>query len=428
MNLVLAGINHETAPVEYRERLAFSDSEAEQALLDLQQEKHISEAILLSTCNRTELYVVYKPSSGLKNDEVAGALIESILAWKNAEDMGTNSFYIRYDTQAARHLFRVSAGLESMIKGEAQILAQVKEAYRIGCKVRICGTILHKLMHLAFRAGKRARTETDIGIGAVSVSLAAVELAERIFRDLPKKNALVIGAGEMAGLTAQHFTDKGIKSLTVANRTEENARALAAKLGAAVAPFSNLTDAVADADVVIVSTAASLFLITPQMMRTVMKIRRNRPVFVMDISVPRNVDPEIGRVYNVFSHDIDDLQQIVDKNNARRSKEIPKVERIIEMEIGAFIEWLDSLQVAPTIKDLVGHIDEIRREEIEKNAKHFSDEQLEQVDMLTRSLVKKILHDPITRLRTGNGGDDEDTPFWVDTVRKVFNLEKNADE
>jgi len=428
MNLVLVGINHETAPVEYRERLAFPEADCVAALASLTAGPMISEAVLLSTCNRTELYAVYKPAAGRSKEDVAGSLMESILAWKNAEDMGTEPFYTRHDTRAAKHLFKVSAGLESMIKGEAQILAQVKEAYRLGCKAGSCGTVMHKLLHLAFRAGKRARTETEIGMGAVSISLAAVELSERIFRDLPRKKALVIGAGEMAGLTAQHFADKGVGSLTVTNRTEENARALAGKLGAAVASFDRLEDAVADADVVIVSTSAESFLVTPSLMRNVMKRRRNRPVFVMDISVPRNVDPDVAKVYNVFAHDIDDLRQIVDRNLEKRKKEIPKVERILEKELEALQEWHDSLQVAPTIKDLVGYIEEIRREEIEKSAKYFSGEQLEQLDVLTRSLVKKILHNPITSLRSANGTHDGDAPYWADTVRKVFNLGKQSDE
>ncbi len=427
MHLIMVGINHETAPVEFREKLAFNHDECTEALAALKKRDYVSECIMLSTCNRTELYVRTSPDAPLDRDAVSEALADYLTECKNVETLNRDLFYVRYDKYAARHLFRVAAGLESMIKGEAQILAQVRDAYSTACKVRSCDFFTHKLMHTAFRAGKRARSETDIGIGAVSVSLAAVELAERIYRKLSEKKALVVGAGEMARLTAEHFMSKGIRSLTVANRTLEKAETLSSELGARAVPFKNLVEEISEADVVITSTAAPYYIINPGIMQVAMKLRRNRQIFLIDIAVPRNIDPKVKRLYNVFAHDIDDLNLIVDRNLERRRAEMPRVERIVRQELESFQNWHSSLGVTPTIKDLVGTIDEIRREEIKKSAKYFDDEQLEHIDALTRSIVKKILHHPITKLRESGNGQSDGT-FWADTVRNIFNLRKTPDE
>jgi len=427
MHLILAGINHETAPIAFRECLAYSEKECEASLANFQDFPFVEESLLLSTCNRTELYAVWNPDHIDDPGQAAEGMIDFLLKQKNAGELNRDLFYVKKEVEAARHMFRVAAGLESMVRGEAQILAQVKAAYGTGCRVHSCGTVLHKLSHAAFRAGKKARTETDIGVGAVSVSLAAVELAERIFKNLDRKKALVIGAGEMAALTAQHFADKSVADLAVTNRTVEKARELAGRLGGRALPFSRLADAVAGADVVIVSTAAPYYIITPDIVKAAMKLRRNKSVFLMDIAVPRNVDPEVKKIYNVFSHDIDDLKNIVDSNLERRKSEIPRVERIIESELDDFVDWYAERQVTPTIKELMEQVEEIRREEIRRNAKHFNKEQMEQIDILTRSIVKKILHHPITTLKSSKNGR-EDIPYWVETVRNVFNLGKGSDE
>lgn len=427
MHLIMAGINHETAPVEYREKLAFNETECEDALETLKKRACFTECMILSTCNRTEIYVRTAPDADGNRDDIADSLIVFLTEYKQVETINRDIFYLRYDEYAARHLFRISAGLESMIKGEAQILAQVRQAYSVACRVRSCDFFLHKLLHAAFRAGKRARSETDIGVGAVSVSLAAVELAERIYRDLSEKKALVIGAGEMAHLTAEHFMSKGVSSLAVANRTLEKAQELAGELGARAVPFNNLIEEIAAADVVITSTAAPHFIIDTDSMKGAMKLRRNRQIFLIDIAVPRNIDPQVKRLYNVFAHDIDDLNQIVDRNLERRRAEIPRVERIVQQELDSFKQWHDSLGVTPTIKDLVGAVDEIRREEIKKSAKYFDEEQLEHIDAMTRSIVKKILHHPITKLRETKNGQS-DGSFWADTVRNIFNLRNANDE
>ncbi len=428
MRLTLVGINHETAPVEIRERLAFSEAEAELALNELNADPRVEECLLVSTCNRTELLTRHSPMPG---EEAAGIplwQIGKLKAWKSAGALDDGLFYSFHNREAARHAFRVAAGLESMMLGEAQILAQMKDAYAIATRARSNGFMLNKLMHAAFRAGKRARSETEIGVGAVSVSLAAAELAQKVFRDISKKRALVVGAGEMARLTAEHFIQKKIGSLAVTNRTDESGRALAGSLGGHFTPFADLKTALVDADAVIAATASREFVIDEKTVRAAMRERQNRALFIIDIGVPRNVDPAVKKIYNVFAHDIDDLRKIVDVNLGRRKREVPRVERIIEEELDDFVDWYRSLEVTPAIKELVEWADSVKRNEVERSAKHFSPEQREQLDALAQGLVGKLLHPPISLLRESRHGGADDAPYWVATIRKIFDLENNGRE
>jgi len=405
----MVGINHETAPVELRERLAFSAAECERTLKAFIEMPSVSEAVLLSTCNRTELYARQSERAPEAPAQLAQALVSQLIRCKQAKSLDAGLFSIRYDQDAIRHLYRVAAGLESMIKGEAQILGQVKDAYRTACNASTCRLFMHKLLHTAFRVGKRARAKTAIGVGAVSVSLAAVELAERVFGDLSGKQALVVGAGEMAELAAVQFADRGA-DLTLANRTESKARELADKLGGRIAPFEPLAEAVAETDLVFASTAASHFVITEAMLRPIMPVRRRGDLLLIDLAVPRNIDPAIRSLDGVCLYDIDDLRAAVDRNLAQRRTEIPKVERIVEKELAAFERWYKTHEIAPTIKDLVASIESLRQGEIERVAKYFSAEQLERIDQLTRRLVKKVLHHPITRLKDSLDHDEDGTP------------------
>lgn len=407
MRLVMVGISHESAPVELRERLAFNRSECERALASLLALPQVAEALLLSTCNRTELYVRSGEDEESSAVEVAALLVRELIRVKNADGLDAGLFCSRFDDDAIRYLYRVAAGLESMVKGEAQILGQVRDAYRIACGARGCGVVFHKLFHSAFRVGKKARAATGIGVGAVSVSLAAVELADQALGGLSGRRALVIGAGEMAGLAAAHLADRGAPP-TITNRTENRARALAEKLGGSVAPFERLTDALVDCDVVIASAAAPHCLITEDMMRDVMARRDGRPVVLIDIAVPRNIEPAVAGIDGVVLHDIDRLREVVDGNVGRRAAEVPKVERIIEKELDEFTRRVRSLKLVPAIKDMISVVESIRRDEIARVAKHFSKEQLEQLEQVTRSIVKKILHHPIMRLREGGGNGGED--------------------
>jgi len=402
MRLVMIGINHETAPVEVRERLAFDRPACEAALEKLLARPDVAEVMLLSTCNRTELYARQAEDAG-PLPAFADGLIRELIRIGDADGLDPALFQTRFNDAAVRYLCRVAAGLESMMKGEAQILAQVKDAYRIACGVGSCAAVLHKLLHAAFRVGKRARAATDISVGAVSVGLAAVQLAQEVFGEFRDRNVLVVGAGEMAALAASHLASRGA-SLAVANRTEGRARELAEKFGGKVVPFEQLTQAVAGSDLVITSTAAPHHLITEAMM---LDIGPRRPALMIDLAVPRNIDPAVAGIDGVSLYDIDGLRAVIDRNLDRRRAAVPQVEDLINEETETFARWLKSLEVVPTIQEMISVVETIRRREIERVARHFSTEQLEQIDKLTRSIVKKILHYPITDLRANhvNGGE-----------------------
>jgi len=401
MRLVMIGINHETAPVAVRERLAFGRAECEEALGELLARPNVAEAMLLSTCNRTELYA--RQAKDGAPAEFAGALIRELIRIRNANGLDPALFQVRLDDDAVRYLYRVAAGLESMVKGEAQILAQVKDAYRIACGVGGCAAVLHKLLHSAFRVGKRARAAADIGVGAVSVALAAVELAQQTLGELHGRPVLVVGAGEAATLAASHLADRGA-ALAVSNRTEGRARELAGRLGGKAVPFEQLAGAVADADLVITSAAAPHPLITEAMMH---EIAPRRPALMIDLAVPRNIDPAVAGIEGVSLCDIDGLRAVAGRNLGRRGTATPQVEDLIDKELDAFRRWHKSLEIVPVIQDMISAVETIRRTEIERVAKHFTPEQLEQIDQLTRSIVKKILHHPITGLREKHTNGDE---------------------
>lgn len=422
MNFVVVGLNHKTTPVEIRELLSFSEEETEKLLTSLKNDNFLSEASLLSTCNRTELYCI--ANEAINGNPIIN--IQDVLTFTKNITIDKKYFYSFCNIEAIRHLFKVSAGLESMIVGEAQILGQVKDAYRISCNAGKNGAYLNKIFHTAFKVGKRARTETNIGVGAVSISLAAVELAQKIFQDMSHLSALLIGAGEMAELTAKHFISKNLGRLFIINRTFEKAVELVNKLdnGSAI-PFEQLETVLKDVNIVITSTAAPNFIITPPLVRKAMGLRKNKPIFFIDIGVPRNIAPDVGNIYNLFLYNIDDLNTIVDKNLQKRQKEIPNVEKIIEEEISEFKNWLNTLKVTPTIRLLQNLFDKIRVEEIEKSRKHFRTEQNEYLEILTKSIINKILQIPITKLKQisseteGNCTGDID---FISTIRELFGL------
>jgi glutamyl-tRNA reductase len=398
----MIGINHDTAPVEMRERLVFDRPACDGALQELLARPDVAEAMLLSTCNRTELYARQAEDAG-PLPAFADNLLRELIRIGDAEGLDTALFQTRLNEDAVRHLYRVASGLESMVKGEGQILGQVRDAYRSACEADGCAVILHKLLHAAFRVGKRARAATDIGVGAVSVGLAAVQRVQEAFAELHDRSVLVVGAGEIASLVASHLVCRGA-SLVVVNRTEARARDLAGKWGGRAVPFEQLADAIAGADAVITSAASAEYLVTREM---VIDMDGRRPELMVDLAVPRNIDPAIADVEGVSVCDIDGLRTIVDGNLDRRAASVPQVEGLINSEVEAFGRWHKSLGIVPAIQDLVSVVDTIRRTEIERVAKHFSPEQLEHVDKLTRSIVKKILHHPITDLRENhaNGGE-----------------------
>ncbi|MCP2520115.1 glutamyl-tRNA reductase [SCandidatus Aminicenantes bacterium Aminicenantia_JdfR_composite] len=420
MDLIVTGVNHKTAPIEFREKISFSRSEILNALKEIKKENSLKESLILSTCNRTEIY------GCVNTNEVNGEeYIKNFIRKFKKIDTSTNNqyFYTLNSEEAVRHLFKVASGLDSMIVGESQILGQVKEAYALSCEAKANGIILNKLLHWTFRVGKRARTETEIGIGAVSVSSAATELAQKIFKDLSKRSALLIGAGETGELTAQHLKEKEIGELYITNRTFKKAEVLARKLKAKAIPFENMEEIFKRVDVIISSTSSKEYLITADYMKKIMNFRNYQPLFIIDISVPRDFDPKINKIYNVFLHCIDDLQKIVDKNLEKRKGEIPKVLAIIEEEVKKFFQWYRSLKVTPIIKGLQRKIEEIRISELKKNRKYFKEEDWKNLELLTKSMMNKLFHITMIKIKEFNE-DSQMGLLRLDTVREIFGLEE----
>jgi glutamyl-tRNA reductase len=330
---------------------------------------------------------------------------------------------LRQGHEAGAHLCRVACGLDSMILGEPQIQGQVATAYQLAMTHHTAGAVLNALFRAALHSGKRARTETDISKHATSISHAAVELASQIFDDLAQKCVLLIGAGEMAELAAKNLVDNGVADLLVVNRSPERAANLARQFGGQALKWERLTQALCQADIVISSTAAPRAILTRENVSTAMHVRRNRPLFLIDIAVPRDVEPAVGALSNVFVYDIDDLKQVVQANLEQRRREIPRVQSIVEAEMNAFMAWFRALDVVPTIVDLRQHAERVREAELERamrRLEHLSDQEQKVVASLSRRIINKILHQPTTRLKQ-HANDSQAYPY-VAAIRDLFEL------
>ena len=428
MQITLVGINHKTAPVEARERLYFSADDTELFLRHCGTIAPVEESLLLSTCNRTELLVRRSHDNQIDNSKLASLLIDKLLSWKNVEALNRAFFYEFHDQDAVMHWLRVAAGLESMIIGESQILGQMKDAYHAAFKVESSGPFLNKIMHAAFRSGKRARTETNIGIGAVSVSLAAVERLQMDVHSILKKRVLLVGAGDTARLTAEHLASKGVGAVDIINRTFEKADLLARCIGGKAIPWTKLPDACSQADAVLSAVSANEHVLSKEKLASIMRKRHRRPLLCIDMGVPRSIDPKAASIPGVCVRDIDDLNQIVDKNLKERQAEIPKVEKIIREEFDGFQEWRRSLDITPTIGLLVKKYEKVRQREVEACADFFSDEQIKKVEEITKRIVKKILRHPIEHLRSSQNSAPTAAASCLDAVKKVFDLERRSDE
>ena len=423
MNLVSIGISHRTAPLEVRERMWLSVDETKEAVARL-KERFFSECVLFSTCNRTELYGIV-PESFSGDAPIRKFMIEL----KNAgETVHDQHFYSSIGDGAVSQLFKVASGIDSMVIGDIQILNQVKEAFQLARELDATGPVMHRLMESSLHVGKRTRTETAICEGAVSVSYAAVELASKIFADLSKKSVLLIGAGETGELTLKHLIAKGIQRISVANRTREKAEALVASMGGTAVDYERLVDVLRSADIVITSVNSGTYVVQPDDVHKVMRQRQNNPLFIIDIGVPRNVNPAAKKIENVFLYDIDSLSAIVDSNLERRKAEVPKVTRIIRDEMIEFFRWYNSLQVGPTIQELRESIETIRQLEVEKHINRFKPEDRDLVELVTRRIVNKILHQPTTALREGaeNGDGRKETLTRIAVLRQLFGISKNG--
>ncbi len=415
MQLALVGLSHKTAPVEVRERLAFRNDALRSALTSLVDRQAVNEAMILSTCNRVEV-VAESPDDRM--------LREFICEFHQIpHDSVSNHLYSYRNADAIRHVFRVTASLDSMIIGEPQILGQVKEAYRMAMDAGTVGMHLTALMNRAFAVAKKVRSETGISQSAVSVSYAAVELARKIFGDLSGKTVMIIGASKMGELAAKHLKRAGASSVLVSNRTFERAVELAKVFEGAAVPFEHFTDHMAGADIVITSTGAPHFIISKNLAEQVIHRRKNKPIFFIDIAVPRDIDPAVNEIDNAFLYDIDDLQQVIDANLKERLKEAMRAEEIVVNEVEAFCLKMQTRDVVPTIVQLRESLEKVRRDEIERNRRHLKDlspEQQAAVDQITKSLVNKILHPPIEHLK--QMAHEPQGADLAELIRKIFNV------
>ena len=375
MQLSLVGLSHKTAPVEIRERLAFDDQEISQALRSLIQYEDVSEALILSTCNRVEIVV-----DTLGQDEVQQFLCD----YHNVSHRSINEYLYTLDNQAAiKHLFRVASSLDSMVVGEPQILGQVKEAYRVAANAGTVGGNIGSLMNRVFAVAKKVRTETGIANSAVSVGYAAVELARKIFGDLSGKSVMIIGASKMGELAAKHLQSAGVSMIMVTNRTFERAVELARSFEGAAIQFDHLYDHLAQSDIVISSTGSPSFVIEKRNAEQLIRRRKNKPIFLIDIAVPRDIDPAVNDIDNLFLYDIDDLQQVVDENLQERMKAAARAEQIVDSEVRSFCLKLEARGVVPTIRQLRETLETLRVEELSRHKKQLAtmdESQLEAVD------------------------------------------------
>ena len=415
MQLALVGLSHKTAPVEIRERLAFSNDALRSALTSLVDRRRVNEAMILSTCNRVEV-VAESPDDRLIRDFICEF-------HQISHDSVSTHLYSYRNVEAIRHVFRVTASLDSMVIGEPQILGQVKEAFRIAMDAGTVGMHLSALMNRAFAVAKKVRSETGISQSAVSVSYAAVELARKIFGDLSGKTVMIIGASKMGELAAKHLRRAGASSVLVTNRTFERAVELAKVFEGAAVPFEHFTDHMTGADIVITSTGAPHFIIGRSLAEQVIHRRKNKPIFFIDIAVPRDIDPAVNQIDNAFLYDIDDLQQVIDANLKERFKEAMRAEQIVDDEVEAFCLKMQTRDVVPTIVQLRESLEKVRRDEIERNRRHLKDlspEQQAAVDQITKSIVNKILHPPIEQLK--QMAHDPQGADLADLIRKIFNV------
>jgi glutamyl-tRNA reductase len=424
MHLIVVGLSHKTAPVEIREKLAVPESRLGEALTRLCSYPGVREGMVLSTCNRVEVYsVVDDVESGY--GRIQEFLADTHLALSS--EQLTPHLYWHTGDRAIAHLFRVAASLDSMIIGESQILGQLKDAFEVALAHKTTGVIMNKVVRKAISVAKRVRTETRISEMAVSVSYAAVELAKKIFSNLGEKTVLLVGAGEMAKLAARHLIAQGVRHIRITTRTPQHAVDLATRFGGTPVPFDQFKDEMAAADIVLVSTGASHYLIGAEDVHRAVRERMNRPMFLIDISVPRNIDPAVRHVDNAFLFDIDDLKHRVEQNRAERLQEAEKAERMVAEEVGTLQEWMKSLEVTPTIVALRNRVDEIKRAELDKTLgrlAHLTHEDRELVEGLASSIVNKLIHSTMITLKSE--ANSASGVAFVEAARRFFNLDESS--
>ena len=420
-NIIVVGVNHKSAPIEIREKLAFSIKKLNESIKNLDRHPLISENIILSTCNRVEIYA--------KVEDIENGIISLKKFFADYHEIPMQEldqhFYTYINQETIEHLFSVSSSLDSMIVGEPQILGQVKDAYVAAKDQKATGIILSQLFERSFSVAKKVRSETAIAEKAVSISYAAVELAKKIFDDLKDKVVLLVGAGEMSELAARHLLASGVNSILVSSRNFERAVGLARSLKGSAIRFENFADELIRTDIVISSTSAPNSIIRKDVVEKAIHKRKNKPMFFIDIAVPRDVEPEVNDIENIYLYNIDDLQKIVDSNKLEREKEAEKARALIKDEVVLFSEWLVSLKVAPTISSIREQAEKIRVSELEKTffkLKDLTETQRVTIENMTSSIINKILHKPTAKLREQT--KEKDGHWYIQVVRHLFHLDK----
>lgn len=420
-NIILLGVNHKKTPIEIREKIALSAG-YEEPLTALKRISGLREYYLLSTCNRVELLLVADSPADIEV-KVINFLFGEMLSLEEAK----RYLYLLHGYDAIHHLFMVAASLDSMVVGEAQILGQLKEAYRYAARFGCTGPLLNKLLHKSFSVAKRVRTETAIGSSAVSISYAAVQLAKKIFGNLSDKKVLLIGAGEMAELAAEHLVGQGVAEVIVANRTVGRAVDLARRFQGRAVSIEELVAQLEHVDIIISSTGAPNIILAKDEVKSVMRARMNRPLFFIDIAVPRDLDPRLNEIENVYLYDIDDLSSVVEINKSERDKEAVKAGRIVLEETHKFQRWYQGVAVTPTIQSLKAKMDGIAFAELERTlAKmpELGDTEQKALSRMIEAIVAKILHDPLMYLKSESCAGRDNTDIKVSLVREIFDLTK----
>jgi len=419
MNIIVVGLSHKTAPVDIREKVAFAPTAMQEPLQQVVALPAVAEGVIVSTCNRVEIYATSR------DRESCAIQLKRFMAEFHQlplEDIEDHLY--DYEGEAAiRHVFRVASSLDSMVLGESQILGQIKSAYGYATEFKTVGLILNRFLHKAFSVAKKVRTETEIASNAVSVSFAAVELARKIFGQLENKTVMLIGAGEMCELAARHFINNGVSSVMVTNRTFERAEKLAVEFNGRPIPFDDFIDHLHQVDIVLTSTGAPNFILGHQKMEEVIRKRKQRPMFLIDIAVPRDIEPKVNNIANIYLYDVDDLQEVVQANLKERQKEAKKAEAIIDREIEQFHRWLGSLDVVPTIVALRKKFEEIRCSEVQKTLSRFNGlgkKEQKAIGAMSSAIINKILHHPISTLKQAE--DDASGDAYVDMIRALFDL------
>ncbi|QFT90085.1 Glutamyl-tRNA reductase [Bacillus sp. THAF10] len=421
MHIIVVGVNYKTAPVEIREKLTFNPADLEKAMVSLKDQKSVLENIIVSTCNRTEVYAV------VDQLHTGRYYIKAFLAdWFGLDKEEFSPYLNIYENDGAiEHLYRVSCGLDSMVLGETQILGQIRNSFLTAQEFHTVGTIFNQLFKQAITLAKRAHSETDIGSNAVSVSYAAVELAKKIFGDLKNKHVLILGAGKMGELAVQNLHGNGVKKVTVINRSMEKAESLAYRFDGQAKSMQELSCALVEADILISSTGAKEFVITKEDMTYVERMRKGRPLFMIDIAVPRDLDPELEKLESVFLYDIDDLEGIVNANLAERKKAAEEIELFIEQEIVDFKHWLNTLGVVPVISALRQKALDIQSDtmhSIQRKLPHLTEREMKVLNKHTKSIINQMLRDPILRAKELSA--EPNAQESLELFTKIFNIEE----